>query len=483
MDSNEFNKQKLLIEYMLTDDSIFQRCSNILEPRYFDKELQDIVQYMIFHSSTFSALPTIKQILAETGTVVNLIDNVRDQDQNWALTNIEIFCQQSAIMEAVKKSIDYIDTNDRGTVEKLIRDACTIGLQKDIGINYFHNPRERLDRIKLHTLVPTGWDKLDKKLYGGINRGELTVFAASSGMGKSLFLQNICLNWVEGVSYEWGGHETTFEPLNVVYITLELSQDLVAKRMDTMVTGIDSREIYKNLDDVELKVGMKSKKCGQFYIKYMSTGSTIHDLRAYLKNFEIEKGFIPDAIAVDYLDLLHPTQKISLSDLYIKDKYITEDLRSMAGEFDMLCVTASQLNRSAADESEHNHAMIAGGISKIQTADNVISIYASASMKERGEYSCQFLKTRSSDGVDSKILLGFDNVSLRITDLPEDYINLNDEDDGTQLRKKVLRSSNEVLQKIKSTPPRMKDEVVVIKKQITESLINRLQRLQGDGQI
>ena len=87
----------------------------------------------------------------------------------------------------------------------------------------------------------------------------------------------------------------------------------------------------------------------------------------------------------------------------------------------MVLLTASQLNRSAVQEQEHDHSMIAGGISKIQTADNVISIYATYAMKERGEYQLQFLKTRSSSGVGTKVTLGFNPDTLEIFNIDEEY--------------------------------------------------------------
>jgi hypothetical protein len=93
-------------------------------------------------------------------------------------------------------------------------------------------------------------------------------------------------------------------------------------------------------------------------------------------------------------------------------------------------VTASQLNRSAVEEIEFDHSHIAGGISKIQTADNVIGIFTSQAMRERGQYQLQLLKTRSSSGVGSKINLVFDRDSLKITDDVTDGF---DDGDGEQI--------------------------------------------------
>jgi hypothetical protein len=108
--------------------------------------------------------------------------------------------------------------------------------------------------------------------------------------------------------------------------------------------------------------------------------------------------------------------KVSPSDLFIKDKYVSEELRNLAKELNVLFVTASQLNRSAVEEVEFDHSHISGGISKINTADNVFGIFTSRSMRERGQYQIQLMKTRSSSGVGQKIDLQFDVNTLKIFD-------------------------------------------------------------------
>lgn len=504
MSNAEFGyiKQKLLVEYLLADDSVFQRCRQILKPSYFDNELEKVVSVILEHSESYGSVPTIEQISAEADMKLNIVPAIRNQDQKWALDSIERFCQQGAIVEAVQASPDHIESGNYGVVEKMVKEAMLVSLQKDLGTNYFENPRERLERLKLKNLVPTGWREFDRKLYGGLNRGEITIFSASSGMGKSLFLQNACLNWVSGVSFGWSDDREAkqYAPLDVVYITLELSEDLTSKRMDSMVTGYGATEIYKNLDDVELKVVTRGKKSGEFTIKYMSGANvtTTNDIRAYLKEYEIRMGRMPDCVAVDYLDEMCPNnQKIDASNLFIKDQYITAELRELAVELDVIMVTASQLNRSAVDQSDQNQSMIGGGLSKIQKADNVVTIYASPSMKDRGEYQVKFIKTRSSAGVDSKIFLNFNAASMRISDFPEGYDGGEDTDvksDGTQLRKIASDAKNiDIIKTIKRGPPK-KDatifdpetgEVIEEKPDIpkNESLTDRLARMRNVGKI
>jgi len=170
-----------------------------------------------------------------------------------------------------------------------------------------------------------------------------------------------------------------------------------------------------------MKVKMIGRKAGMLQIKYMPSGKTVNDIRAYIKEYEIKVGKKVDVLLVDYLDLLMPIgKKISAENLFVKDKYVSEELRNLAMEKKVLLVTAAQLNRGAVEEVEFDHSHISGGLSKIQTADNVFGIFTSRAMRERGRYQIQLMKTRSSSGVGQKVDLEFNIESLKISDLPED---------------------------------------------------------------
>jgi len=166
---------------------------------------------------------------------------------------------------------------------------------------------------------------------------------------------------------------------------------------------------------------MAGKKSGALRIKYMPAQSNVNQIRAYLKELEVQTGRKTDFIMVDYLDLVMPVSaKVSPSDLFVKDKYVSEELRNLAKEFNILMVTASQLNRAAVEEIEFDHSHISGGLSKINTADNVFGIFTSRAMRERGRYQIQLMKTRSSSGVGQKIDLEYNMETLRIIDAGED---------------------------------------------------------------
>ena len=397
--------QELFLRMMVTDAQLYTRVSNIMNSENFDKSLRASAKFIMEFSEKYNAIPDMEQIQATTGVHLEVIPGLRDSDTEWFLDEFEKFTRRQELERAIVKSYDLLEKGNFDPVEKMIKDAVQISLTKNMGTDYFADPRARLLSIKNNNgQISTGWPVLDNKLYGGFNRGELQIFAGGSGSGKSLFMQNLSANWAQA-------------GLNGVYITLELSEELTAWRIDSMITDVATRDVFKNVDDVELKVKMASKKSGKFWIKYMPAQSTVNDMRAYIKTLQMEYDVKIDFLCVDYLDLLMPVStKVSPSDLFIKDKYVSEELRNLAKELNVLFVTASQLNRSAVEEVEFDHSHISGGISKINTADNVFGIFTSRSMRERGQYQIQLMKTRSSSGVGQKIDLQFDVDTLRIFD-------------------------------------------------------------------
>ena len=400
--------QELFLKFLISDPDLFARCQNIVKPEYFNLKYRKAVNLFISHSTDFNSIPTPEQVSAASGVQIDIIPNVTPDHHDWFLKEFETFCRHKALEKAIIESTDLLENQDYGTVENKIKDASQVGLVKDLGLDYFENPKERLQWIKDQSgAISTGWKGIDHKLYGGMNRGEMTIFAGGSGAGKSLFLQNFAVNW-------------SLAGMNTVYISLELSEQLISMRLDSMVSGYGTKEVMRNMDDVDLKVRMKAKGAGKLRVKQMPNGVNANDIRVFLREYEISCGEKVDCLLVDYLDLMMPiSAKVSGSDLFIKDKYVSEELRNLAVERDLLFVTASQLNRGAVEEIEFDHHHIAGGISKIQTADNVVGIFTSNAMREKGRYQIQFMKTRSSSGVGTKVDLRFDPDTLRIEDLQE----------------------------------------------------------------
>jgi KaiC/GvpD/RAD55 family RecA-like ATPase len=404
---NDYNidVQKLFLQMMLTNAELYTRVMNIMNPQNFDRSIRPAAEFMKEYSEKYSLLPDIAQIKATTGIELELIEELSEHHTEWFLTEFELFTKRQELESAILKSADLLEKGDFGPVEKLIKDAVQISLQRDMGTDYFADPKTRINKyFNAGGQQSTGWPQLDRLLYGGFSRGELNIFAGGSGSGKSLVMMNLGLNWLQ-------------MGLSGVYISLELSEELTSLRTDAMLTSTSTKEIRKDIDTTELKVRMMGKKSGKYRVKGLPAQSNVNDIRSYLKEVQIQTGIKVDFVMIDYLDLVMPVSvKVNPNDQFIKDKYVSEELRNLAKELGILMVTASQLNRSAVEEIEFDHSHIAGGISKINTADNVFGIFTSRSMRERGKYQIQCMKSRSSTGVGQKIDLEYNIETMRITD-------------------------------------------------------------------
>ena len=401
--------QKLFLEIMITDPEMYVRIQNIYNNENFDRALKDAAKFISQHSNDYKSLPSREQVQAVTGVELRVIENLDDGTREWFLKEFEGFSRRRELERAILKSADMIEKGEYDPVENIIKNAVQIGLTRDMGTDYFANPSERINRyFNSGGQVSTGWPQLDKVLYGGFSRGELNIFAGGSGSGKSLVMMNIALSWLQ-------------MGLSGVYISLELSEELCGLRTDAMLTGTSTKDIRRDVENTELKIRLVSKKSGKYRIKALPAQSNINDIRSFLKEYQIQTGNAVDFVMIDYLDLLMPVSaKVSPNDLFIKDKYVSEELRNLAKELNVLMVTASQLNRSAVEEVEFDHSHISGGISKINTADNVFGIFTSRQMRERGRYQIQCMKSRSSTGVGMKIDLDYNIETMRITDPGED---------------------------------------------------------------
>ena len=422
--------QKLFLEMMLEDAQSYVRVQNIYNAENFDRSLKAAAEFIRQHCDNHKTLPDRAQILAATGLKLEAIPDLNEGHFDWFMQEFESFTRRRELERAILKSADLLEQGDYDPVEKLIKDAVQISLTRDMGTDYFADPKLRIEKyFNSGGQVSTGWPQLDRLLYGGFSRGELNIFAGGSGSGKSLVMMNLALSWLQ-------------MGLHGVYITLELSEELCGLRTDAMLTGTSTKEIRKDIDTTTMKVRLVSKKSGTYQIKGLPAQSNINDIRAYLKEYQIQTGRRVDFIMIDYLDLLMPVStKVSPNDLFVKDKYVSEELRNLAKELNVLMVTASQLNRAAVEEIEFDHSHISGGISKINTADNVFGIFTSRAMRERGKYQIQCMKSRSSTGVGQKIDLEYNIETMRITDLGEDT------------QQKSYSQPSDIMNRIKSNTP------------------------------
>jgi hypothetical protein len=397
-------KEKLLLEFALSNRELFIKVFKVLNPIYFDPPLKQVLEFSLRYFSEYRNLPLFDIIKVETGVDLTPRD-VAKHEFEYVTDEIEKHCRNMAMRLAIINSAEkYLEAADYGAIEQEVRNALMVSVDNNLGLNLFEDPELRLMMMKTNLDGRSiGWPSVDQVI-DCIRRGELLLFAGGTGSGKSIMLANVANNMAK-------------DNLNVLYITFELQDSLVAKRCDSIVTGIPNKEIFDDITAVSTALKAIEASYGTFYVKKMPNGTKSNEIRAYLMEYELQFGFAPDVLCVDYLDLMSPNMRIDGNRFDI-DKAITEELREICVDFNAYGFTASQLNRDAVDSVVKSQSHIAGGISKLNTVDAALAISRTEEQKDRGEIELQLLKLRNAEFITTPITLYFDSKTLRVLETP-----------------------------------------------------------------
>jgi archaellum biogenesis ATPase FlaH len=293
---------------------------------------------------------------------VGVVDKLRDVWKNIEATDLEFvqtqtldFCKNQTLKNAILNSVELLENKDYDGIKSIIDEAMKAGSTRDLGQDYITSLDLRLEG-SARTTTKTPWDVINEIMDGGLGTGELGVIVAPAGIGKSWTLQAI-------------GAGALKESKTVIHYTLELNENYVGLRYDSIFSGVTTANIKYYKDDVKSKI---SKLPGKLLIKYFPTKSaSVQTIGAHLKQIELS-GVKPDIVLVDYADIIMPTGHFREKRHAIGNIY--EDLRGLAGELEVPIWTASQANRSALEEDVIGADKVAEDYSKVMTSDFVMSM-------------------------------------------------------------------------------------------------------------
>lgn len=401
-------QQTMLVSLWVSDERTFARTNAIVQSGYFDPELRKPISFIKQYYDKYSGIPTPDLIQSETEFKPKISSLTADQ-QKFTEDSIETFCRQSALKKVITtRAAELVVNEDYGTLEAELRKAISIKIDSDIGITFFKNIKDRQEDAAAAYRYSLGYPDLDKNMDGGVARREMLLVLAISGGGKSVSALNFCIELIQQRDV------TTNHFLNCLLVSLELPEDMIDKRTQMIITGKSSKDVQANKDEVREQLEGMTGRCGELVIKRLKGGATANDMRTLIKEVEIQEGWIPDIIFLDYLDKLHPIQKVSADNIGTRDKFITEEFYELLNDINAIGITASQLTKDAATVEVYNQSHQAGGAEKTRSADWVMAIHLTDAQRAAGQIGFQFLKTRSSGGVGNTVQLGWDAKSLRV---------------------------------------------------------------------
>jgi replicative DNA helicase len=432
-----------IVSSLLTDKAFLQQVADILLPDFFESEANTwIVDTIIKYFHEYKVAPTldvfkikvqdVDRDVLKTSIVETLKDAYRyleSEDLDFVKTETVDFCKNQCIKRAILDSVELLNRGQYDEIKAAIDGAMKAGADKEVGHEYntAANVEARYSE-NVRSTVATPWPVINDLADGGFGKGELVVFVAPAGIGKSWGLINV------------GAHAVK-QGLNVVHYTLELNEGYVGQRYDAVLTGIANQNLKYNLDEVANAV---SKLKGDLTIKYYPTKTaSCSTIRAHIEKM-IMLGKKPDLVIVDYADLLRGA--VARKEMRHELESIYEDLRGVAGEYEVPMFTASQANRSALEQDVIEADKISESYSKVMIADFVLSLSRKVTDKIAGTGRWHIIKNRfGPDGLTLPAKMNMSNGQIHIYE--ETSVQGKDTNKQMQTGEELLRKS--LLQKYK----------------------------------
>ena len=380
-----------VISSLLEDKIFLQTIHDIIESSYFESDANKwlvgtIIGYYLKYkrSITLEVMKVKIDGIDDDVLKVSVIENLGNAWRNINATDLEFiksqtidFCKNQVLKSAIVQSVDLLQNRDYDGIKKLIDDALKAGAERDLGHDYTTGIEDRLLKSVRNTII-TPWDPINDIMDGGLGKGELGVVVAPAGIGKTWCLQAIAANALK-------------KGLTIVHYTLELNQEYVGLRYDSIISGTPTANIKFYKDEVQKKVEALK---GKLLIKYFPTKSaSVQTLSAHLKTIELQQ-IKPDLVIVDYADIL---RGIGTEKRHILEN-IYEDLRGLAGEYEVPIWTASQANRSSLEEEIIDASKVAEAYSKVMIADFVVSV--SRKVEDKIANTSRFHVIKNRFGID-----------------------------------------------------------------------------------
>ena len=406
------NFQVKVISSLLTDRIFLQQVSDIMSPEYFESQAnQWIVDTIKSYFVDYGSIPTLDVFKIKTQEEssdilkTSIIDNLREvfkyvesDDLDFVKEESLKFCKNQEIKKAIMDSVDLLKRGQYEDIKKRIDEAMKAGADKDIGYEYLTGIAERYtDNVR--NTMPTCWPLINDLAGGGFGKGELIIFVAGPGGGKSTAMMNI-------------GAHILKKGLRVVHYTMELTEAYVSQRYDAVITGIATQNLKYHIEDIETEL---KKITGELIVKYYPTKTaSVSSLKAHMDKL-ILQGKKPDIVIVDYADLLKGSGKANRDALHQELENIYEDLRGLAGEYEVPVFTASQANRSSAESDIITGEQVASSFAKIMIGDFVISLSRKVTDKIAGTGRWYVIKNRfGPDGLTLPSRLNMSNGRIEI---------------------------------------------------------------------
>ena len=445
--------EKTVLSHLVYNDEYARKVIPFIKEEYFhnlaDKTVYNLIKSYV---DRYNSVPSKEALIIELDQHDSIsetifkesketIDNLSQDipDLQWLVDSTEKFCQDKAIYNAIMHSIKIMDDKSgamsKGSIPQLLSDALGVSFDVSIGHDYLLNSDSRYEFY--HTKedrIPFDLEYFNKITKGGLVKKSLNIALAGTGVGKSLFMCHCAAaNLTKG--------------LNVLYITMEMSEEKIAERIDANLLNVTTDELGilpKDVYDKKIQ-RVRNNTTGKLIIKEYPTASVgASNFRHLIDELRIKRNFAPDIIYIDYLNICASSRLRAGSNInsYTYVKAIAEELRGLAVEYAVPIVSATQTTRSGYGNSD---------VELTDTADLMFALISTEEMEQLGQIMVKQLKNRYNDPtLHKRFVVGVDRAKMRLYDVEQSAQDLNqdipvfdnsgfgEEDDNRKIRKRKL---------------------------------------------
>ena len=421
---------KLILKQLTTNREYVNRVLPFIKVEYFqDKLEQAAFRYISEFINKYNELPAENVIEYDASRddslteddlqdLVKLWQGVMEESANdvstkWMIDTTEEWCKERAIYLAVSESISIITdekkVNLTGAIPDMLKDALSVSFDTNIGHDFMDDAEPRFEYYhKREKRIPFDIELLNKITKGGVTPGTLNILVGGTNSGKTLFLTNFASSYLQ-------------QGYNVLYITLEISEEEIAKRVDANLMNVSMNDIYDLRRDDYLKKIEKIRKntIGKLIIKQYPTGAanTIH-FRSLINELQLKKNFTPDIILIDYLTICSSSRVRSSDNSYSLYKSVAEEIRGFAVELGIPIWSVIQTNRGGQGASDMELSDVAESHAISMTADFMLGIIVTPEFIEEKKVMLKQMKSRYNDpNYYSKIMIGMDRSRMKLYNL------------------------------------------------------------------
>lgn len=430
--------ETVILKNLVLNEDYSRKVVPFLQEEYFqDKAERTVFNIVSKFLLKYNNIPTKDAVLISLGDDKTLADSefkkcvaISDEmykegeksDTEWLVEHTEKFCKEKAIYNGIMASIGIIEGKDKeqtqNAIPEIMSKALSVSFDTRVGHDFFEDVDERYEYYhRVEERVPFDLEMFNLITGGGVRKKTLNVVMAASGVGKSAFLCHhaaACLT----------------QNLNVLYITLEMSEEEIAKRIDANLLDTDIHVLEKMpLAMYENKISNLKKTChGKLIIKeYPTAAANVTHFRNLMEELKIKKKFKPDIIIVDYLNICSCARFKMGNGMnsYTYVKGIAEELRGLAKQFNVPLWSATQVNREGAKSSDMEMTDTSESFGLPQTTDFFIALIETEELAQNGQLMVKQLKNRGNDTTKNrKFLIGVNKSKMKFYDVENSNNNL-----------------------------------------------------------